>query len=174
MTIQLQAMPKVMAIQEHQVDAAVRFAMKVRREVFPMLNHETLPQDLLHFHEHYMHSDQSKFLVAVTENNEIIGSIGIVPYDGRIEVIKGRYPEGTAAEVVKCYVDAEYRRHGIGSLLAGALKEAMREMAYDTLYLHTHRFLPGAVDFWMRQGFAIVAEQYDEWQTVHMENLQAF
>ena len=169
MSLQPPSTPKVMKIQEHQIEAAVRFAMNIRREVFPMLDPDILPTDLLHFNEHYMNSDQSTFLVAVTDQGEIVGSVGILPYDDRIAEIAGRYPEGTAAEVVKCYVDAAYRRYGIGSLLIGALKDEVQNLPYSTLYLHTHRFLPGAVDFWKRQGFAIVAEPDDEWQIVHME-----
>jgi GNAT superfamily N-acetyltransferase len=92
-----------------------------------------------------------------------------VPYDGRIQVIESRYPEQSAAEIVKCYVDPAYRRYGIGSLLVKELERVVREMPYTMLYLHTHRFLPGAVDFWERQGFTIVTEEHNEWQIVHME-----
>ncbi|SLJ90277.1 Acetyltransferase (GNAT) family protein [Paenibacillus sp. RU5A] len=168
---QLQAVPRVIAIQEHQMKDAIDFAMRVRKEVFPMLDHEELPVDLEQFKEHYLDSAVTVFLVAVTEENEIVGSIGILPYDGRIEAVNGQYPEQSAAEIVKCYVDSKYRRYGIGSLLVRELEKVLAELHYTTLYLHTHRFLPGAVDFWKRQGYVVVVEQDDDWQTVHMDKL---
>lgn len=168
---QLQAVPRVIAIQEHQMKDAIDFAMRVRKEVFPMLDHEELPVDLEQFKEHYLDSAVTVFLVAVTEDNEIVGSIGILPYDGRIEAVNGQYPEQSAAEIVKCYVDSKYRRYGIGSLLVRELEKVVAELHYTTLYLHTHRFLPGAVDFWKRQGYVVVVEQDDDWQTVHMDKL---
>ncbi len=168
---QLQAVPRVIAVQEHQMKDAIDFAMRVRKEVFPMLDHEELPVDLEQFKEHYLDSAVTVFLVAVTEDNEIVGSIGILPYDGRIEAVNGQYPEQSAAEIVKCYVDSKYRRYGIGSLLVRELEKVVAELHYTTLYLHTHRFLPGAVDFWKRQGYVVVVEQDDDWQTVHMDKL---
>lgn len=168
---QLQAAPRVIAIQEHQMNDAIDFAMRVRKEVFPMMDHEKLPVDLEQFREHYLDSADAVFLVAVTEDNQIVGSIGILPYDGRIEAVNGRYPEQSAAEIVKCYVDSKYRRYGIGSLLVRELENVVAELHYTTLYLHTHRFLPGAVDFWKRQGYVVVVEQDDDWQTVHMDKL---
>ncbi|WP_339844239.1 GNAT family N-acetyltransferase [Paenibacillus sp. FSL W7-1088] len=167
----LQATPRVIAIQEHQMNDAIDFAMRVRKEVFPMLDHGKLPVDLEQFKERYLDAADAVFLVAVTEDKEIVGSIGILPYNGRIEVLNGRYPEQSAAEIVKCYVDSKYRRYGIGSLLVRELENVVAELHYTTLYLHTHRFLPGAVDFWKRQGYVVVVEQDDDWQTVHMDKL---
>ena len=77
----------------------------------------------------------------------------------------------SAAEIVKCYVDPAYRRFGIGSMLINELENVVKDMHYTTLYLHTHRFLPGAVDFWKRQGYTVIAEENDDWQTVHMDKL---
>ncbi|WP_440109501.1 GNAT family N-acetyltransferase [Paenibacillus sp. QZ-Y1] len=168
---QLQTEPRVITIQEYQMNDAIDFAMRVRREVFPMMDHTRLPVDFQQFKEHYLDSDDAIFLVAVMEDNRIVGSIGILPYDGRIEAIAGRYPAQSAAEIVKCYVDPAYRRYGIGSLMVKELERVVREMHYTTLYLHTHRFLPGAVDFWKRQGYVVVVEQDDDWQTVHMDKL---
>ncbi|NUU79540.1 GNAT family N-acetyltransferase [Paenibacillus xylanilyticus] len=168
---QLQTVPKVMKVQLNQIENAIDFAMRVRREVFPMMNHERLPVDLEQFKENYLDSADAVFLVAVMEDERIVGSIGILPYDGRIEAITGRYPAQSAAEIVKCYVDSEYRRYGIGSLLVRELEKMVAKLHYTTLYLHTHRFLPGAVDFWKGQGYVVVVEQDDDWQTVHMEKV---
>jgi hypothetical protein len=40
----------------------------------------------------------------------------------------------------------------------------------EVLYLHTHPFLPGAIGFWERQGFAVVDVEDDPvWHTTHMD-----
>lgn len=168
---QLQSIPTVTPVQAHQIHDAIDFAMRVRREVFPMMDHTKLPVDFEQFREHYLDSDGSIFLVAMMEDAGIVGSIGILPYDGRIEAVEGRYEAQSAAEIVKCYVDPAYRRYGIGSMMLKELENVVKDMHYTTLYLHTHRFLPGAVDFWKRQGFTVIAEQDDDWQTVHMDKL---
>lgn len=168
---QLQSIPTVTPLQAHQIDDAIDFAMRVRREVFPMMDHTKLPVDFEQFREHYLDSDGAIFLVAMTGDANIVGSIGILPYDGRIVAVEGRYEAQSAAEIVKCYVDPAYRRFGIGSMLVKELENMVKDMHYTTLYLHTHRFLPGAVDFWKRQGFTVISEQEDDWQTVHMDKL---
>ncbi|WP_339783182.1 GNAT family N-acetyltransferase [Paenibacillus sp. FSL R7-0313] len=166
---QLQSIPTVTPVQAHQIHDAIDFAMRVRREVFPMMGHTKLPVDFEQFREHYLDSNDAIFLVAMMGDAGIVGSIGILPYDGRIEAVEGRYEAQSAAEIVKCYVDPEYRRYGIGSMMLKELENVVKDMHYTTLYLHTHRFLPGAVDFWKRQGFTVIAEQDDDWQTVHMD-----
>ncbi|MGO4527809.1 GNAT family N-acetyltransferase [Paenibacillus sp. 2TAF8] len=164
-----QMKPEVRPVQSHEIQEAIHFAMGVRSEVFPMMDHSVLPKDFEQFSEHYMNRKDTVFVIARLGEAGIIGSIGIIPYDGRIQVIDGRYPEHTAAEIVKCYVDPAFRRYGIGSLLVRELEQFVNQMQYTTLYLHTHRFLPGAVDFWERQGFTFITEEQNEWQIVHMD-----
>ncbi|MBB6023090.1 GNAT superfamily N-acetyltransferase [Paenibacillus sp. JGP012] len=164
-----QLKPEVKPVQSHEIQEAIDFAMRVRSEVFSMIDPSVLPKDFQQFTEHYLDRNDAIFLVARLGEAGIVGSIGIMPYDGRIQAIEGRYSASTAAEIVKCYVDPAYRRHGIGSLLVQELEQIVTRMRYTTLYLHTHRFLPGAVDFWERQGFAFIAEEENEWQIVHMD-----
>jgi len=58
-------------------------------------------------------------------------------------------------------------------VLAGELYRTLEGMAQangvEVVYLHTHPFLPGAIDFWIRQGFDVVDVEADPvWQTTHM------
>ena len=62
---QLQSIPTVTPVQAHQIHDAIDFAMRVRREVFPMMDHTKLPVDFEQFTEHYLDSDDSIFLVAM-------------------------------------------------------------------------------------------------------------
>ncbi|WP_434750690.1 GNAT family N-acetyltransferase [Paenibacillus amylolyticus] len=161
--------PEVRPVQSHEIQEVINFAMGVRSEVFPMMDPTELPKDFEQFRDTYINRKDTTFLLARMGEAGVIGSIGIVPYDGRIQAIEGRYPVNTAAEVVKVYVDPAYRRYGIGSLLVKELEQIITKMPYTTLYLHTHRFLPGAVDFWERQGFTFITEEQNEWQIVHMD-----
>src|SRR5687768_10659609 len=96
--------PEIKPVQAHEIQEAIGFAMRVRSEVFPMIDHTVLPKDFQQFKEHYINRKDTVFLVARLGEAGVIGSIGIVPYDGRIQAIEGRYPAHTAAEIVKCYV----------------------------------------------------------------------
>ena len=40
---------------------------------------------------------------------------------------------------------------------------------YDFIYLHTHRTLNGALEFWTKMGFVITIDAGDELETVHMD-----
>jgi len=148
--------------------ASVSFIMSIRREMFPMLDPDVLPLDLKNFEQHYMLPDAALF-IAISEEARVIGSIGVVRYDNRIAEIEGLYDSAVTAEIVKCYVDPHYRRGGLGSLLFAEALRFMQKSGYQTAYLHTHRFLPGAVAFWQRNGFTVRMEQADDWQTVHMD-----
>ncbi|GLX90853.1 hypothetical protein Pfra02_34210 [Pseudomonas fragi] len=48
--------------------------------------------------------------------------------------------------------------------------EAQAQMFSTRAALHTPLFLPGAVDFWRRQGFTLTDIEHDPvWHTTHME-----
>jgi hypothetical protein len=40
---------------------------------------------------------------------------------------------------------------------------------YDNIYLHTHKNLPGALEFWTKMGFVVSLDSNDELLTVHMD-----
>lgn len=164
-----QLSPTIVRTKVSDILASVEFIMNIRREVFPMIDHDVLPTDLQNFEQHYMQPDSAMFL-AIAEEAGVIGSIGVVRYDNRIADIRGLHDSATTAEIVKCYVDPRYRRGGLGSLLVDEALHFMNKTCYQTAYLHTHRFLPGAVSFWQRNGFAIRMEQKDDWQIVHMDH----
>lgn len=105
---------------------------------------------------------------AFDTDGEIVGIITVEPYDDRIPVLRNIYDPGRTAELFRCCVDKRCRRAGIGSLL---FKEAQRFClmnGYQVLYLHTHRFLPGALEFWQSRGFAVRIGAGDEHGTLHM------
>lgn len=157
-------------VQPHDYDQAIAFVMQIRKTLFPMLDHSKTPNDLRRFEQHYSESNRAAFLAAFNQSRKIIGTIGFGSYDGRFDHLLHNDQSYQTAEVVKCYTDPSYRRIGLGTAL---VKEATRfavKSGYEMLYLHTHLFLPGAVEFWHRQGFSRQLTENDPlWQTVHMD-----
>jgi len=63
-----------------------------------------------------------------------------------------------------------FRGFGLASRLYRALEAQARADEVQMMYLHTHPFLPGAIDFWRRQGFEVVDIESDPvWQTTHLQ-----
>lgn len=109
--------------------------------------------------------------IALNATDDVVGVIALSNYDDRIASIKGRYTIENVAEVSRCYVREDYRRCGIGGHLFELASTFAKENGYETLYLHTHYFLPGGFSFWSAMGFEITLEEGGVWQTVHMERL---
>ena len=40
---------------------------------------------------------------------------------------------------------------------------------YNNIYLHTHKTLEGAIEFWTKMGFVVTLDSNDELETVHMD-----
>jgi len=79
------------------------------------------------------------------------------------------YQGRKTVEVVRLYVLPAVRRLGLAGRLYRSLQALARADGVEVMYLHTHPFLPGAIDFWRRQGFEVVDVEADPiWQTTHM------
>ena len=126
-------------------------------------------QDLENSQEKYLAPIRHTLIAAFLSTGEIVGTIAVSAYNDRIACIKGRYAPSSAAEIGRCYISPTLRRAGIGSLLFEAALQFSRSANYQFLYLHTHRFLPGGFDFWLKKGFKITVDEADLRQTVHME-----
>jgi len=161
---------RIKKVQKNDAVKAVEFMKGIRREVFPMLRQEQLPLDLLHFSTHYIDRNDSALFAAIDEDGIILGTIGYLPYDGRFGQLQELYNQTKTTELVRCYVDSNYRRLGIGSSLYKAALRSIRNAGYEKIYLHTHPFLPGGVPFWRAQGFVErLAEEESAWKTLHMD-----
>ena len=157
-------------VQADERDQIVEFMMRVRKEIFPMLTQDELPPDLLYFNKYYMEQNDAAIFAAFFEDGTVIGTIAITPYDGRFVQLDRFYHHSKTAEIVKCYVDRNYRRFGLGSILFDEALQFCKQAGYETLYLHTHPFLPGAIPFWKSKGFEErLAEDDPIWNTLHMD-----
>jgi GNAT superfamily N-acetyltransferase len=148
------------------VPAVLAFVLEARAELFPTLSATGMPDDLARFEAVYLHGD-GQFLIARAEG-QIVAAIGYLPYDGRFPQLN--YQGLKSVEVVRLFVLPSFRRSGLAGELYRVLEAKARAEGVEVVYLHTHPFLPGAIDFWVRQGFEVVDVEADPvWRTTHMQ-----
>ncbi|KAF5240216.1 hypothetical protein FOXYS1_15462 [Fusarium oxysporum] len=153
-----------------EIPTVVDFITKARADMFPFLDQSSSDQmaqkELDIFKDRYLDHPQGAFLTACSDGR-LIATIGYVAYDGRFSHITLE-PENVV-EILRLYVKPEWRRAGLASKLLDTLVETARKSSVKQLYLHTHPFLPNAIDFWRRKGFSIITVDEDPvWQTTHM------
>ncbi|MBF6028531.1 GNAT family N-acetyltransferase [Pseudomonas sp. P115] len=144
------------------------FVLQARAELFPKLSAAGMPDDLAQFEATYLQGD-GRFLLA-RNDGQIVAAIGYLPYDQRFPQLD--YQGRKTVEVVRLFVLPAFRRFGLAGQLYRALEALAQGDGVEVMYLHTHPFLPGAIDFWVRQGFEVVDVEADPvWQTTHMQRL---
>ena len=68
MTVDMQEVQMYQIKEVKEKDAEViQFVMNMRNELFPMVEKNQLPVDLLHFNEYYVQAKGAAFFAAVTE-----------------------------------------------------------------------------------------------------------
>lgn len=148
------------------IPEVLRFVLQARAELFPKLSATGMPADLAQFEAIYLHGD-GRFLIARDEG-QIVAAIGYLPYDERFPQLN--YQGRRTVEVVRLFVLPAFRRFGLAGNLYRALEAQAKADRVAVMYLHTHPFLPGAIDFWLRQGFEVVDVDADPvWRTTHMQ-----
>jgi GNAT superfamily N-acetyltransferase len=157
--------PILQAVTVADIPDVLAFLLQARAELFPKLSATGMPADLAQFAATYLEGD-GRFLIARAEG-QIVAAIGYLPYDGRFPQLD--YRGLKTVEVVRLFVRPAFRRFGLAGELYRALETKARADGVEVVYLHTHPFLAGAIDFWLRQGFEIVDIEADPvWRTTHM------
>ena len=133
-------------------------------------------QDIIKLDEYYINPKNNNFFVAYNQNTrEIIATIGIRAYDKNFEEFKEIYSNDTTASIWRLFVDKRYRRCGLASKMFSVAENFANESGFDKIYLHTHKNLNGALEFWTKMGFIVALDSDDELQTVHMDKkIQGF
>lgn len=127
-------------------------------------------KDIKNLNDYYIVPEKNTFLIAMDESSgEIIGTIGIRSYDKDFDEFEGIYSSDSTASIWRLFVDERYRRCGIASKLFGLVESFAFEKHFSEIYLHTHKTLDGALDFWKKMGFLVTIDTHNELQTVHME-----
>ena len=158
----------IQAAKAADIPEVLSFALQARDELFPTLSATGMPHDLAQFEAVYLQGG-GQFLIARADG-QIVAAVGYRPYDGRFPQLD--YRGCKTVEVVRLYVRPAFRRLGLAGQLYRSLEALAREADVKVVYLHTHPFLPGAIDFWRRQGFEVVDVEADPlWQTTHMHRL---
>lgn len=158
--------PIIRAVTAADIPEVLAFVLEARAELFPKLDATGMPADLAHFEAIYVQGD-GRFLVAC-DQGQIVAAIGYLPYDGRFPQLN--YQGQKTVEVVRLFVLPAFRRLGLARALYLALEAQAKADRVAVMYLHTHPFLPGAIDFWLRQGFEVVDVDADPvWRTTHMQ-----
>ena len=158
--------PIIQAVTAADIPEVLAFVLAARAELFPTLSATGMPADLAQFEAIYLHGD-GRFLVARDEGQNV-AAIGYLPYDGRFPQLN--YQGLKTVEVVRLFVRPVFRRFGLAGELYRALEALAKADRVAAMYLHTHPFLPGAIDFWLRQGFEVVDVEADPvWRTTHMQ-----
>jgi GNAT superfamily N-acetyltransferase len=156
---------------ESDVERLVVFMLQFRQELYPMLDPQRIPQDLIHFKKNYLDAALSSVYIAEDQDKQLIGSIAMRAYDDRFEDLFA-LPEGPVVEVQKLFVLPSFRRQRIASSLFEKLLESAKRKGISTLYLHTHPFLPGAEEFWHSKHFDVIhRDQRPVFFTIHMRRI---
>lgn len=104
--------------------------------------------------EYFMESN--KLWIAI-ENEEIIGTIGIIEVSEKCAMLK------------KVYVKEEYRGKGIAQNLLNQCLAYAREKNYDYIFLQTYHRLERARAFYSKNGFI---EYEDGYQKTHYNEIR--
>lgn len=152
------------------LETVLPYVIEFRKQLFPMLDPQKIPRDLRSFKQLYLDEQAGTFLQARDSNGKLVGVIGMLAYDYRFLHLD--LDARKTVEVARLFVDSDYRRSGLGTALFRQLTTVAKQKAVERLYLHTHPFLEGAHEFWLKQGF-LCKDFCDEsgFPTLHMELL---
>ena len=149
----------------HQVQS---FLQNVRISMFAgRINAQETPEDLREFEATYL-SGSGCMLAALDSRQSVQATIACRVYDGRFPQLN--FQQHKVMEVVRLFVAPEHRRSGLAGRMLHRLRTHAESQNVDVLYLHTHPFLPGALEFWQKHHFEVIDRDADPlWQTIHMQ-----
>lgn len=126
-------------------------------------------QDIVNMDEFYINPERNNFYVAYAETGEILATIGIRAYDKDFPEFRHLYSKDTTSSIWRLFVDRRCRRCGLASKMFAVAENFANQVSFDNIYLHTHKDLKGALEFWTKMGFVVVLDAEDELLTVHMD-----
>lgn len=147
-----------------------KFLFNMTREEFGYGYIPEYHHDIIDLEGHYLHPQRNNFFLAVPhKTGKVMGTMGIRSYDKDFPLFKDLYHSETTASLWRVFVDRPWRRNGVASTLVRMGEEFCRKNDYERIYLHTHKNVPGSLDFWLKNGYRIVLDTENHLETVHME-----
>lgn len=145
----------------------VPYLLNNRKQLFPMLGDIEVEDDIFNLEIVFIRNPNSSFKIALDRNGSIIGTIAFKKYNDRFSFFS--FDKQKTNEIVKLYINKEYRRRGLATKLVNEIMKDSKKLNYENSYLHTHPFLPGATEFWLKNKFNIIhIENSHNLKTVHM------
>lgn len=160
---------KPLGIDSKQIRNVQEFLFKMIKKEFGYGYVPQWHEDIIKMEDYYINPRKNNFFVAYCESGEIIGTIGIRAYDKDFPIFRHLYSRDTTSSIWRLFVDERFRRCGLASKLFSIAENFANEVEYENIYLHTHKNLNGALEFWTKMGFVVVLDANDELETVHMD-----
>lgn len=151
---------------ESEIESIRRFLFDMIRREFGYGYIPDYHRDIMEFRKHYLNPPGNTFISA-SLGGKVIGTLGLRAYDREFEGLS--YDPETTAGLWRVFVHEDYRRRGIASLLVGIAEAHAARMGYRRMYLHTHKHVRGALEFWLSMGYRVTLDTGNELNTVHME-----
>lgn len=146
------------------------FLFKMIKEEY---NFDYIPEyhyDIKDLEKIYISNEKNNFFIAVDKRtNKIIGTLAIRQYDKNFTEFKKRYSKNNTTSIWRVFVDKKYRRKGIATALVKKAEEFAEKQKFNEIYLHTHKNINGALNFWLSQDYKITLDTNNKLATVHME-----
>lgn len=124
-------------------------------------------KDIKFLKSYYMAPIKNEFFLAKIDG-KLVATIGVRGYDKDFKEFNNIFHKDSTASIWRLYVDKEYRRQGIASKLVSKVIDFSKSQNYHNIYLHTHKTLDGALNFWKKQGFDVFFDTNNQYKTVHM------
>lgn len=163
-------MIEIIELKSNMIDDVKEFLFKQIKKEFGYGYIPEYHKDIVNLEKYYIKPQRNNFYIALDSNkNKIIGTIGLRSYDKNFEEFKGTYSNLNTSSIWRLFIDNEYRRCGIATLLFEISEKFIIQNNFTKIYLHTHKTLPGALNFWKKMGFNITWDTNNELETVHMD-----
>jgi GNAT superfamily N-acetyltransferase len=125
--------------------------------------------DVVNLEDTYIKPYKNTFFVAFDKSTgELIGTGGLRSYDNKFTFLRHCNPADTAS-LCRVFVSKKWRRMGVASEILHYLESFAMENGYSNMYLHTHRTVSGALDFWLSRNYRVTMDTHNEMGTVHLQ-----
>lgn len=147
-----------------------KFLYKIIIDDFGYEINDKWHRDIKNLENIYINSENI-FLVAFNEKKEIIGTIASRPYNHNFVDIDKYFYNVKTYGIYRHFVLKELRNRKIGTTLLNKLENELKLKKVKKIYLHTHKTIPGSLEYWISKKYKIIWNQNDNLETVHLQKI---